>query len=411
MANHHHYWQVRQVRQTPRAYPARYGRPVYSVEMRHVTRASNIFATAFYCAVACFALIGNVIASATWIDWPWQLRAPLVGVFELGGVAVLAFADDRRKKGETALVAQGMSASVAVGAVALNWLGHPSHITGGVFATLSALGYGFWLLMSNARRRDHLRAAGDLPPKSPKYGVIRWLSAPTLIRRARQLALEDPDLGLFGSIAAAREETRQNAARAALREALADALTGSVDPAYRAIALSAYDLDAMVVAVRSGVDNGARANQLLARIDPTLVTRVQARPERVPDAVGNARRNARTGAPGTRAGTRSSAGGNARTGAAAERAYQTYATALDQGQPELDGTDLRALLGVTTTGAARKKRLAWRARYAQEMTDGARQRAPGAPLPDAVAGALAARKAAAELAGELNIITNREERP
>lgn len=385
---------------------------VYSVGMRHELRTANWFATAFYIAVACFALVGNVIASATWLGWPWQIRAPLVGVFELGGVAILAFADDRRKKGETALVAQIMSAGVAVGAVVLNWLGHPSHITGGVFATLSGLGYGFWLLMSNARRRDQLRLTGKLPPKAPKYGGT-WALQPRLTWQARQMALKDPTLGRYESIAAAQEAARQAVERAGLKDALRALYAEGIDPKMRAVALATKDFDAISARMRALADNDGDADALIARTrtahfgaQSTTIARAIAR---APDVNAHARKpRATTTDRNARAAhvVRTADEWWTRT---RKSAYAHYADDVCAGKGECAGEDLRKLLDAPTIPTARSWRDRYfRARFAREVADGVRT--PTCALPNALAGMCAATTAR-QLPQELRTITDpREER-
>jgi hypothetical protein len=106
-----------------------------------------------------------------------------------------------------AIPARVLSAAVAVFAVAFQRLGHSDHRQGGFFADISAIAYCTWLVRSADRRRDALRAAGALPP-APVYG-LQWARRPWLTRRARHLAQRDPQLGLLGSLDAARAEVRQ----------------------------------------------------------------------------------------------------------------------------------------------------------------------------------------------------------
>jgi hypothetical protein len=93
--------------------------------------------------------------------------------------------------------------------VAFNWLAHDDHLLGGFFSGMSALGYLVWLTHTENQRRDRLRATGDLPPTTPAYEVLgHWLRHPWLTQRAKALAKTNPDLGLYGSLAAAREQIR-----------------------------------------------------------------------------------------------------------------------------------------------------------------------------------------------------------
>jgi hypothetical protein len=51
-----------------------------------------------------------------------------VAALELGGIALAARADFRRRLGETALATRVLSAAVAGFAVVFNWIGHPDRL-------------------------------------------------------------------------------------------------------------------------------------------------------------------------------------------------------------------------------------------------------------------------------------------
>ena len=59
-----------------------------------------------------------------WLLFVLFVTHALVGAVELGGVYLSVHADERRRLGERALVARFLSAAVATGAVAVNYLGH-----------------------------------------------------------------------------------------------------------------------------------------------------------------------------------------------------------------------------------------------------------------------------------------------
>src|SRR5262249_60794447 len=96
---------------------------------------------AFYAAVALIALAGQTGAAVEWLHW-WPLFAlAAVAAVEFGGIVLSAYADHRRRLGERAWAARALSAAVAAGAVAVNWLGHHDRLQGGFFAGMSGLGY------------------------------------------------------------------------------------------------------------------------------------------------------------------------------------------------------------------------------------------------------------------------------
>src|SRR6266511_762791 len=163
---------------------------------------------AFYAVVALIALAGQTGAAVEWLGWWWLFALGAVAAVEFGGIILSVYGDHRRRLGERALFARVLSAAVAAGAVAVNWLGHHDRLQGGFFAGMSALGYLVWLLHSGARRRDQLRAAKKLQTTPPTYGPWQWARHPWLTRRARALALRDLTLGLYGSLTAAQDAIR-----------------------------------------------------------------------------------------------------------------------------------------------------------------------------------------------------------
>jgi hypothetical protein len=222
---------------------------------------------AFYVATALIALAGQTGAAVEWLHWwpPFALAA--VAAVEFGGIVLSAYADHRRRLGERAYAARTLSAAVAAGAVAVNWLGHHDQLQGGFFAGMSALGYAVWLLHSGARRRDQLRATGDLPPVAPVYGWL-WLRHPGLTRRARALALADATLGLYGSLAAARTAVRTERRQAAIAALLRRKLAAGRDPLAAEIAVTVYDLDLIAGRLAAGADYDGLTALIAADLTP-----------------------------------------------------------------------------------------------------------------------------------------------
>jgi hypothetical protein len=371
--------------------------------------AADWFALVFYVAVASLALVGNVIASATWLPWPWELRGIVMGVFELGGVAVAAFADARRRLGETALFANVMSVGIAASAVMLNWLGHRNHVTGAAFAALSALAYAFWVLRSGARRRDALRAAGKLRDSAPKYGPAQWLTQPRLTWEARALALNDPDLGRAGSLAHAAALRRRAARHASALQAVRELIAAGVEPAKRSVALATLDLEQIVARMEADADNVGMARALGAGLSADRITETARVRGRLPTtSTGRGPAPAASQETGNR-GRQSLAvplapearKGDRRRGrvsrdrwwnAAREKIYQEYARRLDAGEAEMTAREMRTALGVKTDAGARDAREHFlRPRYAREVAEGARRpTAEAAPAPGSTARVLAA---------------------
>src|SRR5205814_776559 len=146
--------------------------------------------------------------------------------------------------------------------------GHHDHLQGGFFAGMSALGYLVWLLHSGARRRDQLRATGDLPPVAPVYGWWSWLRHPGLTRRARGLALADPSLGLYGSLTAARSAARTERRQTAIAALLRRKLAAGRDPLAAQIAVTVYDLDEIAVRLAAGADYDGLTGLIAADLNP-----------------------------------------------------------------------------------------------------------------------------------------------
>jgi hypothetical protein len=110
-----------------------------------------------------------------------------------------------------------MAAVVAAG---INLAGHWGDWLPAIgFTGLSAFAYCSWLMQSNARRRDALRAAGKLAATPPVYGVAQWVREPGLTKRARTLAVEH-GYGVHESLRVARGEVRTEIRHKALAVAL-----------------------------------------------------------------------------------------------------------------------------------------------------------------------------------------------
>lgn len=235
------------------------------------SKSTDLLLGGFYTTVAANALVGQVIGAHDTLGFPIATAIPAVATVELGGIALAAYADYRRRLGERAYAAQALSAAVAVYAVAFNWFTHPDTMRAVYFAGMSALGYLVWLLHSGARRRDQLRKAGNLPELSPVYGCWRWLTQFRTVIRARALAQADPTLGLHGSLAAVAEQDRTTRRTKALAALLHRKVKADKSPLEAEIAATVYDLDELAARICAQADYDALARILAADLVPAKV--------------------------------------------------------------------------------------------------------------------------------------------
>jgi hypothetical protein len=273
------------------------------------TKAADAWTTAFYGLTATAALVGQVWAASERLPGhlpqpiPALIMTPIVSIIEVGGVAMAARADLRRRLGETATGYRILSAIVAVFAVLFNWFGHyqqgvPSWWSW-LFAGLSALGYSVWLLHSGDRRRDALRADGKLATTPPVYGIVRWIRQPGLTRLARNLALAH-GYGLYESLTAARQQVRDDTRRTALAGHLRTLIKARHDnPLLAAIVTTTYDLDRLADEIAAHADYEGWAREIGAQLapnppKPATVERTSGRRKPRPTADRVARAAART---------------------------------------------------------------------------------------------------------------------
>jgi hypothetical protein len=272
------------------------GRATLDAALQRAVKRASVMRQGFYVVVLLVALAGQVSGAVEALGIPLAAAIPAVGALELGGIVVLANADVRRRLGERAIGSRLLSAVIAVGAVAFNWLAHDDHLLGGFFAGMSALGYLVWLTHTENQRRDRLRATGDLPPTTPAYEVFgHWLRHPLLTMRAKSLAKADPDLGLYTSIAAARTETRRDRRQRAIAKVLHRKIRSAVDPKTADIALAVYDLDEIAARLARRADYDGLTDLIAADLaparlaglapgdEPLTAMRPEPEPEREPE--------------------------------------------------------------------------------------------------------------------------------
>lgn len=256
------------------------GRATLDAALQRAVKRASVMRQSFYVVVLLVALAGQVSGAVEALGIPLAAAIPAVSALELGGIVVLANADVRRRLGERAIGSRLLSAAIAVGAVAFNWLAHDDHLLGGFFAGMSALGYLVWLTHTENQRRDRLRATGDLPPTTPAYEVFgHWVRHPLLTLRAKSLAKADPGLGLYTSIAAARSETRRDRRQRAIAKVLHRKIRSAVDPKTADIALAVYDLDEIAARLARRADYDGLTDLIAADLAPArLAGRVEGEP-------------------------------------------------------------------------------------------------------------------------------------
>ena len=245
------------------------GRATLDAALQRSVKRASVMRQCFYVVVLLVALAGQVSGAVEALGIPLVAAIPAVGALELGGIVVLANADVRRRLGERAIGSRLLSAAIAVGAVAFNWLAHDDHLLGGFFSGMSALGYLVWLTHTENQRRDRLRATGDLPPTTPAYEVFgHWLRHPFLTLRAKSMAKADPELGLYTSIAAARAETRRDRRQRAIAKVLHRKIRSAVDPKTADIALAVYDLEEIAARLARRADYDGLTDLIAADLAP-----------------------------------------------------------------------------------------------------------------------------------------------
>ena len=237
--------------------------------LRRSVRRASWMRQGFYVVVLIVAMAGQVTGAVEALHIPLVAAIPAVAALELGGIVVLANADVRRRLGERAIASRVLSVAIAGWAVAFNWLAHSNHLLGGFYAGMSALGYAVWLMHTENQRRDRLRAKGDLPPTTPAYEIwSHWLRHPLLTMRAKSMAKEDPRLGLYTSIAAARAQIGRERRTAAIAKVLHRKIRAAVDPTTADIAVQVYDLDEIAGRLAQGADYDGLTALIAADLTP-----------------------------------------------------------------------------------------------------------------------------------------------
>ena len=242
----------------------------------------------FYALVGVIALVGQTMAAVDWLgvdlgEGPagrvlsYLVAGVAVATLEVGGIAILSYADARRRLNEQAFLARVLSAGVAAFAVWVNWRGHlgpggVATVDASFFAGMSALGYLVYLISTEARRRDRLRAERKLPPTPPVYETGMWLRHPWITRRARALAKANPEWGTYKSWAAADEAYRREGRNRELAAELRSLIAEQVDPRTAEIAVKTFDLDEIAARVRAAADYDGLAAILSDKLTAERIT-------------------------------------------------------------------------------------------------------------------------------------------
>lgn len=248
----------------------------HSVPATEITGAAKL-QYAFYGTASLFALIGQVWAALDHITvgggWPTWVQAlamaPALAVIELAGVATSHQADLRRRLGEQAYGYRALSLMAAMVAAGVNLLGHWGEWFPAVgFTGLSVFAYCSWLMQSAARRRDALRATGQMANTAPVFGPIQWIRQPRLTWRARLIAIGE-GRGRSESLLLAAErmhrETRDKAIAKAVQKVIK---TQKKDANGAIIAAATIDPDTLATALKARTDYAAWTDHLSVDLAP-----------------------------------------------------------------------------------------------------------------------------------------------
>jgi hypothetical protein len=209
----------------------------------------------FYIVVLTVALTGATQAMTHQLDWATAPAALACGSVELGGVLFSHHADSRRRVGEAAIPSRIASASVAIGAILVNYFGHAANpFQAYFFAGMSALGYVAYLVKAGAAYRDAMRAAGKMTQPAPAYGLYQTIRHPFITRAARIMAIQNPNLGAIESLDLARNAKRNADRQAAIAEAVRSRIATRVDPGMARIATLTFDMDRIAKELAAGAD-------------------------------------------------------------------------------------------------------------------------------------------------------------
>jgi len=258
-------------------------------ELEATNEATTKLRNAFYVLVLLAALVGQATGAVEVLGIPAWLAVCCVAVLEFGGMVLMRMAEIRRRLGETAVVPMILAFAVGAFAVTFNWVAHEDRKAGAFFAFMSGLGFCVWVLSTEHRRRDRLRANGQMSELPPQYELVtHWLRRPMLTLRARSMAKADPKLGMVRSLVAADQAMRRDRRLKGIARVLRRKIRKAVDPVTADIAINAYDLDRVAddLAARAdytGLSDLVAADLVPSRIAAHQTVKVESIVHRPPD--------------------------------------------------------------------------------------------------------------------------------
>lgn len=246
---------------------------VYDAELEDTAKNTTRLANGFYVVVLLSALGGQASGAMEAIHglrlW---MAVPVVAVFEFGGVVLFRFTEVRRRLGEAAVAPMLAAFGVASFSTAFNWFAHSNKIAAAAFSFLSAFGFVLWVLMTEARRRDRLRATGqqsDLPPKYEFW--THWVRHPFVTLRARSIAKSKPGLSMVKSLILADQAMRRDRRVRALTRVLRRQVRKANDRMRADLSIHRYDLEQVADELERTADVAGFTELIAVDLDPATV--------------------------------------------------------------------------------------------------------------------------------------------
>ncbi|GAA1550480.1 hypothetical protein GCM10009827_083930 [Dactylosporangium maewongense] len=259
----------------------------YDAELEATNETTNKLKAVFYVLVLLTALGGQVTGAVEVLGVPWWVALPAVSVLELGGVVIMRTAEVRRRLGESAVFVYLLAVGIAAFATGFNWVAHEGTAAGAFFAFMSLVGFLVWALSTEHRRRDRLRATGQMSDLPPRYELFtHWMRRPFVTLRARSMAKADPRLGLVRSLIVADQAMRRDRRLRGISRVLKRKIRKAVDPVTAGIAVNVYDLDRVAQELERRADYVGLTDLIAADLVPSRIAANQA-PVKVEAIVGN----------------------------------------------------------------------------------------------------------------------------
>jgi hypothetical protein len=250
---------------------------VYDAELEKSVKNTATLRNWFYVAVLLVAFGGQVSGVHEALHVPLVLAVPVVAVLELGGMVILRIAENRRRLGESAVLVMALACAVGAFAVSFNWLAHSNHLAGFLFAFMSGLGFLVWVMSTEHRRRDRLRALGLMADLPPKYEfVTHWLRHPWVTLRARSIAKMSPGLGMVKSLGLAHEAMRRDRRLRGIQRVIKRKIRKAVDPITADIAINAIDPDRVAAEIMRRADYAGFTDLIMYDLQPDRIAAHQA---------------------------------------------------------------------------------------------------------------------------------------